>query len=384
MQLIPQYQSGNPTKLEDVYRDAVGRGYTGKKDIAELQRWKAETDPQSVINYYNNGIPLNAKHIELLKQQDKEVFQKTGIDPNKPSASYTSEEKALLKQASQVAQQENFILEGFKDGLWDYRFPTQGMSITPKQGTYGNISAPIPNIATTPTEQGIVAPQEEDNNIVSEADRKRMNTLLLPDQTPMQPWGMLAPAMTTQTIYAPKYNEIDPTQQLMELERMNIATSQNIANLPDNQRAAANLALDANSNDAKNKLMAETERYNQMARERTEGAEAQQKTQQSQANVVAFQNYQQLLGNELESNEADWRNFYNRLQSNQMNNYLTVQEINRSNQFSPNITFTGSGYEVINTPTFTNDASKMNLTQEKKKTAKAKKGGTFKCNRFGK
>jgi hypothetical protein len=58
------------------------------------------------------------------------------------------------------------------------------------------------------------------------------------------------------------------------------------------------------------------------------------------------------------------------------------------------VQFTGQGYEVINEPTFTNDASKKYLaeqekkTKSKKKTPVAKDGGTFRgkksTKRFGK
>ena len=208
----------------------------------------------------------------------------------------------------------------------------------------------------------------------------------------MLPWAMQAPAMLRQTIYAPRWNEISPEQQLTDIQRGRVATAEQMSFLPDSQQASSLFALDANAMAAQNKVRSETERYNQMARERTEAAEADQKTRQSAADVVAAQTYQQQLGNELESNEADWRGFYNRLQSNQMNNFLTVKENNRSNWLNGNVQFNGQGYEVINEPTFTNDASKKYIAEQEKKTKKknpvAKDGGTFRgkksTKRFGK
>ena len=207
---------------------------------------------------------------------------------------------------------------------------------------------------TPPTE----VPLTPEQAVVAEEEKKRrLNMMLLPDQTPMQPWGMLPPAMTTQTIYAPKYNEIDPQEQLMEIQRNKLNTLVGIQNLPDSQQAASALALDANTNMATNKVMTETDRYNAMARERTEGAEAMQKTQQSQANIVGLQQYQQLLGQELEANEADWRNFYNRLSANNMNNWETINRVNAYNAFNPNIQNTGNGFVVQNVVPKTTDAS---------------------------
>lgn len=208
-------------------------------------------------------------------------------------------------------------------------------------------------------------------------DKSRMAFLNLPDQTPMLPWAMQAPAMTRQTIYAPRWNEISPEQQLTDIQRGRVATAEQMSFLPDSQQASSLFALDANAMSAQNKVRSETERYNQLARERTESAEAEQKTKQSAADVVAAQTYQQQLGNELESNEADWRSWYNRLNSNQLNNFMTVNEYNRSNSLNSDVQFTGQGYEVINTPTYSVDSSKIPMTQEPTKKKKSTK-------RFGK
>lgn len=232
---------------------------------------------------------------------------------------------------------------------------------------------------SAPVMEGVDEKMEFTDPSEDTTEKSRKNMLLLPDQTPMMPWGMLAPTMTTQTVYAPKYNEVDPTQQLAEIQRGSVGAQRNFEQLSDSQRALAGLSLNANVSDAQNKVMSETERFNATARERNEGAEAQQKTQQSQANVVALQNYQQLLGNELESNEADWRNWYNRVQANQMNNWQTVNTYNRANALNPDIQFDGSQYIVQNYPTFDSEVQRVSTPTDTKKTKKksvARFGGT--------
>jgi len=262
---------------------------------------------------------------------------------------------------------DNFISKNKPVGGGYYETEVPGVYVKPtilgQQPTTDTTQIPTVEAPTTP-EQAIVADEEK--------KKGRLNMMLLPDQTPMQPWGMLPPAMTTQTIYAPKYNEIDPQEQLMEIQRNKLNTLQSIQNLPDSQQAASALALDANTNMATNKVMTETDRYNAMARERTEGAEAMQKTQQSQANIVGLQQYQQLLGQELEANEADWRNFYNRLNSNNMNNWMTINEVNRANAFNPNIQQTSNGFVVQNIVPKTLDASSLNLNFNDQKNKKKK------------
>lgn len=276
--------------------------------------------------------------------------------------------RGIKTRDQELTQEEydNFIAKNKPVGGGYYETEVPGAYVKPtilgQQPTTDTTQTPTTEVPLTP-EQAIVAEEES---------KRRLNMMLLPDQTPMQPWGMLPPAMTTQTIYAPKYNEIDPQEQLMEIQRNKLNTLVGIQNLPDSQQAASALALDANTNMATNKVMTETDRYNAMARERTEGAEAMQKTQQSQANIVGLQQYQQLLGQELEANEADWRNFYNRLQSNQMNNWETINRVNAYNAFNPNIQNTGNGFVVQNVVPKTTDASSLNINFNEQKNKKKK------------
>ena len=56
---------------------------------------------------------------------------------------------------------------------------------------------------------------------------------------------------------------------------------------------------------------------------------------------------------------------------------MTVNEYNRSNSLNSDVQFNGQGYEVINTPTYSVDSSKIPMTQEPTKKKKSTK-------RFGK
>jgi len=299
----------------------------------------------------NAGKPKFVKEMSANKEYslDAGLYKKATPEEKEAIARSLGVDKGILDQEA------NKITTGF------IKFKPQGETAPSSTATVAETPMEIP---TTP--------------VVDVAqDKNRMAFLNLPDQTPMLPWAMQAPAMTRQTIYAPRWNEISPEQQLTDIQRGRVATAEQLSFLPDSQQASSLFALDANATSAQNKVRSETERYNQMARERTEAAEADQKTRQSAADVVAAQTYQQQLGNELESNEADWRSWYNRVQSNQMNNYLTTNEYNRSNAFNPDVQFTGQGYEVINTPTYSVDSAKIPMTQEPTKKKKSTK-------RFGK
>ena len=363
------FQPGNPEYTKKLYEVVT-------KDLKEKGvNWQGSpfrnqiTEGVGNVNQQQPGFKVSAQ-AEREGNIDLDKFRKA-----------TPEQKQALSRSFGIPVEE---LE--KQAL---NTTNKFLTLTPK-GETAPATSSTEIVAETPME----IPTTPVVDVAQDKERNRLNFLNLPDQTPMLPWAMQAPAMLRQTIYAPRWNEISPEQQLTDIQRGRVATAEQMSFLPDSQQASSLFALDANAMAAQNKVRSETERYNQMARERTEAAEADQKTRQSAADVVAAQTYQQQLGNELESNEADWRSWYNRVQSNQMNNYLTTNEYNRSNAFNPNVQFNGQSYEVINEPTFTNDASKKYLAEQEKKTKSKKKnpvgkdGGTFRgkksTKRFGK
>lgn len=390
----------------------------------KLQKFIMENKPELAVDYGKKVEPTRQglQYLvdnKLINPEDYGIKMVNGKVARGSYDTLTTEaDKKLTEAIANLPQDKvkDYALTNYNDNLGYFRgIKTRDQELSDEEykkftsenkpvGDRGYYETKIPGVYVKPTKLGEPAPttpvaetpmEIPTTPVVDVAqDKNRMAFLNLPDQTPMLPWAMQAPAMLRQTIYAPRWNEISPEQQLTDIQRGRVATAEQMSFLPDSQQASSLFALDANAMAAQNKVRSETERYNQMARERTEAAEADQKTRQSAADVVAAQNYQQLLGNELEANEADWRSWYNRVQSNQMNNYLTTNEYNRSNAFNPNVQFTGQGYEVINEPTFTNDASKKylaeqeNKTKSKKKNPVAKDGGTFKgkksTKRFGK
>ena len=359
------FQPGNPEYTKKLYEVVT-------KDLKEKGiNWQGSpfrnkiTEGVGNVNQQQPGFKVSAQ-AEREGNIDLDKFRKA-----------TPEQKQALSRSFGVPVEE---LE--KQAL---NTTNKFLTLTPKGETMP-ASSSTSTVAETPME----IPTTPVVDVAQ--DKNRMAFLNLPDQTPMLPWAMQAPAMLRQTIYAPRWNEISPEQQLTDIQRGRVASAEQMSFLPDSQQASSLFALDANAMAAQNKVRSETERYNQMARERTEAAEADQKTRQSAADVVAAQTYQQQLGNELESNEADWRSWYNRVQSNQMNNWDSVERANLYNAYNPNVQRTSSGYEVINEPTFTNEASKKYLAEQEKKTKKknpvAKDGGTFRgkksTKRFGK
>ena len=143
-------------KLDDFYRMSSGLGYEGKKEIGDMQNWMADNYPDEVVKYFTeNGQPLTAKHVDLIKNKYNNVFKDTGISANKKSEDYTKEEKLKLQTALGEKADQNFLLEGFKDNKWDWRFPMVAQKpMTPAQGTNkAQITAPSMSRFYSPEEQ---------------------------------------------------------------------------------------------------------------------------------------------------------------------------------------------------------------------------------------
>jgi hypothetical protein len=75
---LPKYQDGG--RQDEMYKQAVGLGYSGANDITTLQQWYAKNYTNEIVKYFNeSGQPLTAKHVDILKQRNPDVFRKTEI-----------------------------------------------------------------------------------------------------------------------------------------------------------------------------------------------------------------------------------------------------------------------------------------------------------------
>jgi hypothetical protein len=96
--------TGSYENVDHIYQDAIAKGYKGAKDIASLQNWMASTYPKQTAEYMGHQ-PMTDFGVKLYGAKG-EAFN----DPyykNPIGSNYTDNQK----------------LAGFKDGLWDYRFP---------------------------------------------------------------------------------------------------------------------------------------------------------------------------------------------------------------------------------------------------------------------
>lgn len=392
-ELIPEYQDGgghNADRLKYNYNQLRVLGYTGKQDIGEMQKWIAKNKPEEVYNYFTqSGQPFTAKHVDMLKKDYKDVFTKTGIPSNKPSASYTTEEKKALQTAMGDKATKDFILEGFQDNKWDWRFPAVAVNIPTAIAPKTGIVAPtMPQQAdlSKPLNPFLPPPVAETPETKTEKEKSTSGIMALPQSLNLLP-EMRMPLKFSTRVYSPEYAHISPEQQLTELGRSQMASRQQIAQLPENVAAASLSSLDANNTSAMNKVLSQTALYNQQADERTKAAEAEAKTKQSFMDAQNAAAYQQLVGQELSGYQQSLQNYYNKLSAENKANYDTIAAINLFNTSHPNINYTPQGFEVmnygVNNPNLYNTQS---TDEQKTSTPKGKSGGMYnkKKKRFGK
>lgn len=424
---LPHYQNATPEytekdrreRFKDFVTSARVAGYEGDvnmnaKDLGaeagKLQKFMVENYPERVRDYFEvSGQPLTAKHVDLLKAKSPWAFKVTGIPPNKPSASYTNEEKLKLKKAFAEADENqsvagednknynNFILEGFNDEKWDWRFPVSAVTDKSNIKPAGaKILSPAPTVskmpppAITKLETPLKTPDKTPvKELEKVKDKNRRGLLLLPDQTPLMP-SSIQPSLKIQRRYSRiGYNDISPEQALTEMNRSEVGTQNQLKDMSPQQRAAASVALTANANTASNKVIADVNRTNAAGRNAVDVYNAKVSDAEENASAGDALDYEKRTYMAQNAYEQNLNNFYNKLQKNQMNNWKTVEGFNRYNALNPDVQFTGEGYEVNNNIALTpsemkyieelrNPTDTKTKTKAKTKTATAKFGGRFK------
>lgn len=424
---LPHYQNATPEytekdrreRFKDFVTSARVAGYEGDvnmnaKDLGaeagKLQKFMVENYPERVRDYFEvSGQPLTAKHVDLLKAKSPWAFKVTGIPPNKSSASYTNEEKLKLKKAFAEADENqsvagednknynNFILEGFNDEKWDWRFPVSAVTDKSNIKPAGaKILSPTPTVskmpppAITKLETPLKTPDKTPvKELEKVKDKNRRGLLLLPDQTPLMP-SSIQPSLKIQRRYSRiGYNDISPEQALTEMNRSEVGTQNQLKDMSPQQRAAASVALTANANTASNKVIADVNRTNAAGRNAVDVYNAKVSDAEENASAGDALDYEKRTYMAQNAYEQNLNNFYNKLQKNQMNNWKTVEGFNRYNALNPDVQFTGEGYEVNNNIALTpsemkyieelrNPTDTKTKTKAKTKTATAKFGGRFK------
>lgn len=398
---LPQYQNAGYSpedkkqRFNDFLNQAVALGYTGDanpnakdldKEVGKLQEFLAEKAPDAVVNYFTqSGQPMTAKHVDILKDKYKDAFKKVGISPTKPSASYTPEEKAKLKNELSDKLDNSFWIEGFKDNKWDWRFPATPTNLAAQpvdtqlqpqtsQNIYNRYVPELnQTVTSTPTETATTVNRPAANTGFLNLPR----SYTLPPSEQTQYLRQVAQASTIDPVF------ISPERQLAEISRQEQAAQNNIAMLPDQQAAAAISSVTANTSEAINKAVSDVTRYNAQAQESANRFNAQlANTTQREQNQLDL-TYKNLTEAAKDKTQQDWRAYFNKLSAEDIDRWKTTFGINFENARNPYIQYTPQGYQVT-APDIANNAAVRRLIEsantptENLPKAKKKTGGRFK------
>jgi hypothetical protein len=170
------------------------------------------------------------------------------------------------------------------------------------------------------------------------------------------------------------------------MNRSEAATQNQLKDMSPQQRAAASIALTANANAQSNKVIADVNRTNAAGRNAVDVYNAKVSDAEENASAGDALSYEQRTHTTLGNYDKELRGYYDKLASNNMNNWKTVEAFNRYNALNPDVQFTGQGYEVNTNPGFNQSEIQalrdMAKTPEQKgkktKTTTKKFGGRFK------
>jgi hypothetical protein len=207
---------------------------------------------------------------------------------------------------------------------------------------------PPPPIETPPEEVVEETPEEVDLS-------KKVNYSILGLPQRIYQMPSLQPALKVATrLNRIEANNISPTQKLMETDRAVMAGRQNLAGLSDAARAASEIGLTANQSAAQDKIITDTNRFNNQQDNTADVYNAQVGDREQMAENQNALSYEGRTLRGLSNYENDMQALRNLRFSDQVNNYKTVEMYNAQNASNPQIQYrgTGLGYETNYTPDF--------------------------------
>ena len=245
-----------------------------------------------------------------------------------------------------------------------------------------------PPKVSTPSQQQVT--QAPASTPTTEEEKQKTNSnrgfLLLPDQTPMTPDSQMAHLKPNRRFETIDPVFISPERQLAEIARQQQNAYTNISMLPDQQAAAAYSVVGANTAEASNKAISETVRANAAAQESANRFNAQVRQNEENTAWQDALNYERNTYLAKANVDKSWRNFYDRINAQQVNDWKYIEWLNRGNAMNPEVQYTPEGY-VIAKPTFSNNPEVNRLAQGQntpteniapRTVKKKKRGGRFK------
>ena len=365
--IIKKMEGGGP--VEDRRKDLINQvrvlGFEGDLDpenieqnIGEIQKFLAKEKPQAIIDFFKNGIAITAKGVDILKESNPNIFKVLGFDINKNSASFTEAERKKIQSlaANKGVVDDNFYLEQFQDGKWEFRFPQIPIKTTSnsrlddiknQKPTFDlntvNVQMDLAKDNATKLNSETKEKGENEGNL--NKNRQKTNALLLPENLPLPPSGLQVPLKNSRRFGRINRSALSPEARLAELQRSVQAAESQIQNLPSGQREAAILQLRANTQAQADRIIAETEQRQDSLNLNIDMFNTRQGDLQEEADAKDALDFERRVFGALANTEDDFRRFFNTVQERNIQNFNTINSLNLLNQTSENFDFGNNGVE---------------------------------------
>lgn len=279
----------------------------------------------------------------------------------------TPEERKMLNDAGvQTVRQ-------LKDSPLRQKLSPESLSNVDKVDTLiGDTNADYGIAEITPQKKALEAekttvPFEKSGYVASgEKDRTNYQLANLPDQSPLLP-DSLQGALKLNT----RYDRIEtpfisPDAQIREIRRQEQSAIQNIQSLPDSQKAVATAQIQANSQNAINQAIGQTQGANQQAKFNADVTNAQIQMKEEDMRNNNLQNYENKITKADALTQANLRNYYNANQKVNVGNYNFIQGLNLVNDRYDNAQYNGQNTDMVNLEKAKMYDASLNMTQAEK------------------
>ena len=366
---VLNFQRAYQEKLEKQAKRLQSKGYFKDKEVEDVMKYLAFMDKQDTARGFDGKMgdftsSRSFLAIPILKDENElKIASENGINSLKQLVEREADlEKLGISKESLQRAKDELQENGDLDLGLTYLDPVTGEPSPPAE----------PEPPAKEKEKGKPVTFDED----PEKRRRAIGSLsglLFPDQTPLTPDGVTAHLMVDRN-----YERLDPIKvsyepQMVESQRVYNAAADNIASLPETQRAAVLANMMASTQQGLNNVIGQTALANQQNEMQTEQFNIQQSNNEENARAEDLLNFEQRQLMAWENTLRDYNDWFEKVQQNRMLERQTENQVALLNQLNEHYKYDINGrlVAVDNGERFT--LSKTNVPATTKAEAEVEK-----------
>lgn len=327
---VLDFQRGYQEKLKKQAERVKSKGYYKDKEVEDVMKYLAFMDKQDTARGFDGKMgdftsSRSFLAIPILKDENElKIASENGINSLKQLVEREADlEKLGISKESLQRAKDELQENGDLDLGLTYLDPVTGEPAPPAE----------PEPPAKEKEKGKPVTFDED----PEKRRRAIGSLsglLFPDQTPLTPDGVTAHLMVDRN-----YERLDPIKvsyepQMVESQRVYNAAADNIASLPETQRAAVLANMMASTQQGLNNVIGQTALANQQNEMQTEQFNIQQSNNEENARAEDLLNFEQRQLMAWENTLRDYNDWFEKIQQNRMLERQTENQVALLNQLN--------------------------------------------------